>query len=97
MTIQEKDRGSAGPNNNSLGRVGKSRVSPTAVVSSAINPWVEENRVRGELMVIQKKDEKTESRKYFVCQIGSAARRRGWMDERRTEDGPDKRSVKDFL
>ena len=98
MTIQEKDRGSAGPiNNNSLGRIGKSRVNSTAVVSSAINPWIEENPERKELMVIQEKDEKTESRKDFVSQIRSAARRRGWMAERRTEDGRHLRSVRDSL
>ena len=98
MTIQEKDRGSAGPiNNNSLGRIGKSRVNSTSVVSSAINPWIEENPERKELMVIQEKDEKTESRKDFVSQIRSAARRRGWMAERRTEDGRHLRSVRDSL
>ena len=87
MTIQEKDRGSAGPNNNSLGSVGKSCVSTTTVGSSAVNPWIEENSQREELMVIPEKDEKTESRKDFVSQIRSAARRRGWMAERGTEDG----------
>ena len=97
MTIQEKDRGSAGPNNNSLGRIGKSRVNSTSVVSSAINPWIEENPQRKELMVIQEKDEKTESRKDFVSQIRSAARRRRWMAERRTEDGRHLRSVRDSL
>ena len=97
MTIQEKDRGSAGPiNNNSLGRVGKFRVSPTAV-SLAINPWIEENPRREELAVIQEKDEKTDLRNDFVSQIRSAARRRRWMAERRTEDRRHKRSVRDSL
>ena len=91
------DKHSASPKNNSLGRVGKSRVSPAAVISSAANPWIEENPERKELMVILQKDETAESRKEFVSQIRSAVRRRGWMAERRTDDGRDKRSVKDFL
>ena len=68
-------------------KIGKSRVSPAAVVSSAINPCVEENPQREELMIIQEEDEKKDSRKDFVSQVRSAARRRGWMAERRTEDG----------
>ena len=92
------DKHSADPNINSLGRmIGKSRVSPAAVVSSAVNPWIEENREREELMVFPEKDEKTESRKDFVSQIWSAARRRGWMAEQRIEDGRHKRSVRDSL
>lgn len=82
---------SADANINPLGRIGKSRVSPAAVVSPAINPWIEEIPQRRELMVIQKEDEKTNSRKDFVSQIRSAARKRGWMAERRTEDGRQKR------
>ena len=88
---------SADPNINSLGRIGKSGVSPTAVVSLAINPWIEENPRREELAVIQEKDEKTDLRNDFVSQIRSAARRRRWMAERRTEDRRHKRSVRDSL
>ena len=93
------DKHSADPNINSLDRmIRKSRVSPAAVVSSAVNPWIEENRrEREELMVIPEKDEKTESRKDFVSQIRPAARRRGWMAARRTEDVRHKRSVRDSL
>ena len=88
------DKHSADPNVNSSGRIGKSRVSPAAVVSSAINPCIEVNTQREELMVIQEKDEKTDSRKDFASQIRSAARRRGWMAERRTEEGRHLRSVR---
>ena len=89
------DKHSADHNINSSGRIGKSRVGPAAVVSSAIKPWIEENPQREDLMVDQEKDEKTDSRKDFVSQIKSAARRRGWMAERRTEDGHHKRLVRD--
>lgn len=85
------DKHSADPNINCSGRIGKSRVSPAAVVSSAINPWIEENPQSEELMITKEKDEKKDSRKDFVSQIRSAARRRGWMAERRTEDGQHKR------
>lgn len=85
------DKHSADPNINCSGRIGKSRVSPAAVVSSAINPWIEENPQSEELMTTQEKDEKKDSRKDFVSQIRSAARRRGWMAERRTEDRRHKR------
>ena len=88
------DKHSADPNINSSGRIGKSRVSPAAVVSSAINPCIEVNSQREELMVIQEKDEKKDSRKDFASQIRSAARRRGWMAERRTEEGRHLRSVR---
>ena len=94
-STKTSDKHSAHPSINSSGRIGKSRVRPAAVVSSAINPWIEENPQREELVVDQEKDEKTGSRKDFVSQIRSAARRRGWMAERRTEDGQHKRLVGD--
>ena len=88
------DKHSADLKINSSGRIGKCGVSPAAVVSSAINPCIEVNSQGEELMVIQEKDEKTDSRKDFVSQIRSAARRRGWMAEQRTEDGRHLRSVR---
>ena len=91
IVVAPVNKHSADPNINSLGRVGKSRVCPAAVTSSAVNPCIEENPQREELMVIQEQDEKTDSRKYFVSQIRSTARKRGWMAERRTEDRRQKR------
>ena len=41
------DKHSANLNINSSGRIGKPRVSPAAVVSSSINPRIEENQQRG--------------------------------------------------
>ena len=82
---------SADPNINPSGRIGKSRVIPAVVVSSATNLWIEENPQREDLMVDQEKDKKTVSRKDFVSQIRSAARKRRWMAERRTQDKRTKR------
>ena len=85
---------SADPNTYSSARIGKSRVSPAAAVSSVRKPWIEENPQREELVVIQEKDEETDSRKDFVSQKRSAAQKRGWMAERRTEDRRYTRSVR---
>lgn len=91
IVVTPGNKQSADPNINSAGRIGKSRVSPTAVASSAVNPSIDEIPQREELMVIQEKDDKTDSRKDFVAEIRSAPRKRGWMAKRRTEDGGPKR------
>lgn len=77
---------SADPNIYSSARIGKSRVSPVAAVSSVRNSWIEENPQREQLVVIKEKDEETDSRKDFVSHKRSTAQKRGWMAERRTED-----------
>ena len=79
----------AGASVSPSGRIGKSRVNPAAVVSPEINRWTEE------LMVIPEEDEKTVSKIDFISQIRSGrwARVRGWMTERRTEDGRQRKRV----
>lgn len=85
-TTETSAKHSADPNIYSSARIGKSRVSPAAAVSSVRNSWIEENPQREELVVIQERDEQTDSRKGFVSQKWSTAQKRGWMAERRTED-----------
>ncbi|KAL9965698.1 hypothetical protein ACROYT_G029536 [Oculina patagonica] len=92
-----KGKQPAGASINSSGLIGKSRVSPVAVVPPLINRWTEEMPQRMELKVIREEDEKKDSKKCFTSRIRSArlpghlARMRSWMSERRTEDGRQRR------
>ena len=93
-----KGKHHAGASINPSGRIGKSRVSPAAVVSPVINRWTEEIPQGVELMAI-KEDKRTDSKKNFTSgsMRGHLARMRGWMAERRTEDGRQRRYVRNKL
>ena len=101
-----KGKHPAGASVTPSGRIGKSRVSPASVVSPVINQWTEEISQRKELMVIPEiKDDKKGLRKCSISQTIMStvrlpehlARVRGWMAERKTEDGRQRRQVLNHL
>ena len=101
-----KGKHPAGASVTPSGRIGKSRVSPASVVSPVINNWTEEISQRKELMVIPEiRDDKKGLRKCSISQTIMStvklpehlARVRGWMAERKTEDGRQRRQVLNHL